>query len=150
MKQWSICYFIVVACNLVFSCLHHKCPFGLCPSPWLTCWLQGIVNLVEGRGFVAWRVVASSLMSCVWLERIKMAFEGKERSVGQIKSGFLRMLFQWDLVLLSFGFSGPFVDFLNSELQFLFLFFFLFIGFTFLISPFLLRRLHLLTLNQSL
>lgn len=61
---------------------------------------------MEGRGFVAWRVITSSLMWCVWLERIKMAFEGKERSVGQIKSGFL-----WDLVQLSFGFSGPFVDF---------------------------------------
>lgn len=96
-KQWTICYFIVVACNLLsFSFLHHQCPFWLCPSPWLTSsWLHGIVNLVEGGGLVAWRTIAPSLMWCVWMETIKRVFEGKERSVGQIKSGFLRMLFQW-------------------------------------------------------
>jgi hypothetical protein len=92
-----------------------------------------------GKGLVAWRAIAPSLMWCVWLERIKRVFEGKERSVGQIKSGFLRMLFQWDLVQLSFGFSGPFVDLLNLSYNFSFIFslyFFLFTYWvTFLIRP---------------
>ena len=86
--------------NMIF------CLFGIC---WvmpqkvvdlLDCWT---CNFKHHRNMVIWRFVPHYLMWCFWRERNSRSFEGRERSIIELKSFFFFTLLEWCLVLPSFS-----------------------------------------------
>ena len=82
------------------------CLFGIC-------WVmpQTVVDLLDcwscnfrcHRNIVIWRMVPHCLLWCIWRERNARSFEGRERSILELKSFFFFTLLEWCLVLLSFS-----------------------------------------------
>ena len=92
-------------CSLVF------CLFGL---HWVMSLM--VIELFESwqgkfgrhRNIDFWRLVPHFLMWCIWRERNACFFEGRERSLLEIKSFFLHTLLVWSVALLHFScFSRP-------------------------------------------
>ena len=69
------------------------------------------------RNIDLWRAVQHCFLWCLWRERNGRCFEGKERSILEIKSLLLHSLFDWSSVFTSFSCSNVFVMLDHSNLR---------------------------------
>jgi hypothetical protein len=76
----------------------------------LASWMGGFGKC---HSALVWGAIPYSVMGVIWCERYTQVFEGQEVMSIEIKSRFLKILYEWVSITTGLGFSS-FDDFLDS------------------------------------